>query len=218
MMDHRLIDDALPPTIHRFQIQPLPTAYNCIEYRSRLEARWAVYFDSLGLPFEYETEGFDLGAAVKYLPDFWLPTLRIWIEIKGPDPTDGETEKAHRLAVQTGSPLFVFHGGIEMPDSPRGAPKAYGFFPDLTADYGCQWCECPDCGQIGITFEGRSDRLPCKMDYASAWKLKTGSDITVPAPKGGCPRHAPNLDKTRNVATEKLSAAYGAARAMRFGR
>jgi hypothetical protein len=36
----------------------------------RLEARWAVFFDALGIRYEYEKE-FDL-ACTHYLPDFWL--------------------------------------------------------------------------------------------------------------------------------------------------
>jgi hypothetical protein len=36
------------------------TKYNGILYRSRTEARWAVFFDSLGIKYLYESEGFDL--------------------------------------------------------------------------------------------------------------------------------------------------------------
>ena len=38
-------------------------------------------FDVLGLRWEYEPEGFDLGKAGWYLPDFWLPDFELWIEI-----------------------------------------------------------------------------------------------------------------------------------------
>lgn len=53
-------------------------------FRSRLEARWAVFFTQLGLRWEYEPEGFDLGG-VAYLPDFrvWTPQGEpIWYEVK----------------------------------------------------------------------------------------------------------------------------------------
>jgi len=42
-----------------------------------------VFFDALGIKYYYEHEGFDLGDAGWYLPDFWLPELKTWIEIKG---------------------------------------------------------------------------------------------------------------------------------------
>lgn len=64
------------------QIKPIETQYKEYRFRSRLEARWAVFFDALGIKWEYETEGFDLGEAGWYLPDFWLPAYRLWIEIK----------------------------------------------------------------------------------------------------------------------------------------
>ena len=42
-------------------IKPIETVYNGYRFRSRLEARWAVFFDQLGIKNEYEKEGFDLG-------------------------------------------------------------------------------------------------------------------------------------------------------------
>lgn len=59
------------------------TFYNGIKFRSRLEARWAVFFDALGIRYEYEPEGYNLPNGIGYLPDFYLPDLKIWIEVKG---------------------------------------------------------------------------------------------------------------------------------------
>lgn len=64
-------------------LKPIETVYNGYRFRSRTEARWAVFFDALGLKWEYEKEGFDLGKAGCYLPDFWLPGLKLWVEVKG---------------------------------------------------------------------------------------------------------------------------------------
>ena len=63
-------------------IKAIETSYEGYKFRSRLEARWAVFFDALGLPWEYEKEGIDLGELGCYLPDFWFPTLRVWAEVK----------------------------------------------------------------------------------------------------------------------------------------
>ena len=65
-------------------IRPIETEYRGYRFRSRLEARWAVFFDTLGIPYEYEPEGFELGDGIRYLPDFWLPEQRCWVEIKPP--------------------------------------------------------------------------------------------------------------------------------------
>lgn len=64
------------------EIKAIETIYKGYRFRSRLEVRWAVFFDAVGVPFEYEKEGFDLGESTWYLPDFWLPSLKLWVEIK----------------------------------------------------------------------------------------------------------------------------------------
>jgi hypothetical protein len=51
-------------------MMPIQTRYAGCHFRSRLEARWAVFFDRLDIEWQYEPEGFDLGRAGWYLPDF----------------------------------------------------------------------------------------------------------------------------------------------------
>lgn len=51
-------------------IKPIETVYNGYRFRSRLEARWAVFFDTLKVNYEYEPEGFELPSGNYYLPDF----------------------------------------------------------------------------------------------------------------------------------------------------
>jgi len=67
--------------------KPIETIYHGYRFRSRLEARWAVLFDALGIKYEYEKEGFDLGKLGYYLPDFYLPATGWFVEVKG-DPSD----------------------------------------------------------------------------------------------------------------------------------
>ncbi len=67
-------------------IQPLETWYGGCRFRSRHEARWAVFLTRLGLDWEYEPQGFIVGQQFgrprPYLPDFYLPTLGLYVEIK----------------------------------------------------------------------------------------------------------------------------------------
>ena len=63
-------------------IKPIQTKYNGYLFRSRLEARWAVFFDEMGIKYEYEPEGFVLTNADKYLPDFYLPDCKTYVEVK----------------------------------------------------------------------------------------------------------------------------------------
>ena len=51
-------------------MKAIQTEYKGYLFRSRLEARWAVFFDACGVRWEYEPEGYDLGDGIYYLPDF----------------------------------------------------------------------------------------------------------------------------------------------------
>lgn len=90
-------------------IKPIETLYKGYRFRSRLEARWAVFFDDLGIKWEYEKEGFDI-AGVRYLPDFWLSTVNMWAEVK-PGPFDKAARiLAIQLANQTGYDVLLLGG------------------------------------------------------------------------------------------------------------
>lgn len=67
-------------------INAIDTYYAGHLFRSRLEARWAYIFDTLGIRWEYEPQGYRVGQQRRpYLPDFYLTDLGWWIEVKG-DP------------------------------------------------------------------------------------------------------------------------------------
>lgn len=79
-------------------IKAIETQYKGYRFRSRLEARWAVFFDAIGLVWEYEPEGYDLGDAGWYLPDFYLKEWGMWVEIKPELPSNDELYKMWKLA------------------------------------------------------------------------------------------------------------------------
>lgn len=95
--------------------KPIPTEFDGHHFRSRLEARWATVFRFGGIPYNYELQGFNLGG-VRYLPDFWLPTLDMWAEVKPVALNDVEMTKAARLAVVTGKPCLLLIGKPEYMD------------------------------------------------------------------------------------------------------
>lgn len=64
-------------------VKPIETVYKGYRFRSRLEARWAVFFDAAGIQYRYETEGFKTESGDMYLPDFYLPEYRMYAEVKG---------------------------------------------------------------------------------------------------------------------------------------
>lgn len=84
-------------------IKAIETKYAGCRFRSRLEARWAVFFDELGLQWEFEPEGFELGNGLKYLPDFLVRFQSgdrdgFYFEIKPTLPNEKAILKCHNLA------------------------------------------------------------------------------------------------------------------------
>lgn len=92
--------------------KPLPTSYSGITFRSRLEARWAIYFDAVGIDWEYEREAYDLADwnAGCYLPDFWLPQVSMWAEVKPDTFTEAEAKKCLALVEATGHGCLLLNG------------------------------------------------------------------------------------------------------------
>jgi hypothetical protein len=131
-------------------IKPIETQYNGYRFRSRLEARWAVFFDTLKIEYQYEPEGFNLDG-LWYLPDFFLPSIRfskqegIWIEIKPKFPNSDEREKAARLALFSGCSVFITVDSFD-----KSWPRLLGFFPNENKYYVNQYYigSCPDCKAV----------------------------------------------------------------------
>jgi len=111
--------------IKNSRIKPIETNYRGCRFRSRTEARRAVFFRALNLPYEYEKEGFDL-AGTWYLPDFYLPTLACgpgyplgaWLEVKGVQPSDDELEKCGLLAAGTEKIVLLMAGAPTSDETP----------------------------------------------------------------------------------------------------
>lgn len=166
----------------------IETIYNNYHFRSRIKARWAVFFDALGMKYQYEPKGYDLDGSW-YLPDFFLPDQDCWIEIKGKKPSKEEQVLAVTLAKATEKNVYIFFDGIpSLDDMPDDCAEV--FFPDGYMDFSHWWCECSQCHKVGIQFSGYSDRL-CQCFEEDA----------------GC---RPNYDSPRIIR------AYKAARQARF--
>lgn len=142
-------------------MKAIETAYRETWFKSRTEARWAVFFDHIGLRWEYEREGYVVGGE-PYLPDFWLPDLQAFFEVKGKAPIDREWRVAQALADESGFPVYLAWGGLGAPltadeNCARFSPSS------KVADLGQLWCTCPDCGRVALAPMGNGNAI-CGLD------------------------------------------------------
>ena len=146
----------------------IPTTHRGIEYRSRLEARWAAFFHNIG--WEHTYEPFD---GHGYIPDFLIHGKRpLLVEVK-PAVTAGEYD-APMDKIEAGLADFTHDvlivGATPFPSmiSNSWAPAAgllgewYGFGePDLPVNHARtyargEWILCRNCHSVAVRHEYQS--------------------------------------------------------------
>ncbi len=90
-------------------ITAIETQYKGYRFRSRLEARWAVFFDALNIKWQYEQEGYNLNG-IMYLPDFYLNDAMCYAEVKPYGLSDDEIVKINSLALESGKKVILLVG------------------------------------------------------------------------------------------------------------
>ena len=125
------------------EISARPTLYRGIRFRSELEAGWARTLDHLSTEWEYERHACKLPSGAHYLPDFWLPAVRTFIEVKGPHGQ--RRHKPHELAEEVNEDVIVLIGWP--PVRKRNSP--YLWEPYLNwldpLGYDTRLALCPGC-------------------------------------------------------------------------
>jgi hypothetical protein len=191
------------------EIRAIPTNYKGHCFRSRLEARWAVFYDTLGIVWHYEpVQDFVSGARIMgpeygYKPDFYLPELDKWVEIKPNEPNEKARSKAAGWARHYGD-TYVFFGEIAAPQP--DSKSAYLFYLNTKQDTvalseGHFWCECQICGKVDIRQGGgwpESCDQGCFTAERYEWFEQTNPEMLV------------------GESTPRLIAAYRTARLWRF--
>lgn len=188
--------------------KPIETRYAGCRFRSRLEARWAVFFDRMGIEWEYEPQGYDLDGRW-YLPDFRLTDCGTWIEAKGSeDELDVDLMGKATLGLprpHDGYPSLLLLGPI--PDAPPGGFVGWGWI-GLSAE------AIPDEGTVvgdahwSFTPTSFADHPIRRADTSSATNWSAGGPLLVPTGDMWTPVNAANVDLE--------PAAYRAARSARF--
>lgn len=197
------------------RLKAIETVYNGYRFRSRLEARWAVFFGQMGVPYEYEGQGFDLDK-VWYLPDFFIPNWGrtpehrgTFLEIKPELPRlDGpEVDKCRRLAIASQKWCFLlvgqpWPGEFEIITiDPKDPPNLVGAYNEFAI--------CATCGDLCLFEEPRGQHRVTSRRVVSWYATDLSLRRFAIHPKRTIPWPARNSARLQN--------AYTAARQARFG-
>ena len=121
-------------------IKPIETVYNGYRFRSRLEARWAVFFDSLGIKYVYEPEGLCIDGK-HYLPDFFLPESKQFFEVKGV-MSDDSKDKIESL-ISAGYSVTIGYDDGKFTACDYWCEDTY----ELCTGSESWLCKCKECGK-----------------------------------------------------------------------
>ena len=137
------------------EIKAIETYYKGYRFRSRLEARWAVFFDAAGIKWEYEPEGFVMSDGTKYLPDFYLPESKTFFECKG-IMSDFDQHKVDMFVKESGYAVAIGYQNMTF--------RASDFWGDecftLTTKDNSALMRCTECRKV--QFMGLSGSWQCR--------------------------------------------------------
>ena len=158
-------------------LRAIETQYKGYRFRSRLEARWAVFFDALDLKWEYEPEGFVTDAG-PYLPDFrvWTPQGKpMWYEVKPSGVAKDPKFDAFRFALPK-----TDAGEYARAELLSGDPV--DFLRKKTDTFGESQCGsvCPLCGVLRA-----AGRLARVRGEVAVWCTHCGDECVAGGPRWG---------------------------------
>lgn len=138
-------------------MKPIPTTYKGRTYRSRLEARWALFYERLNFNVVYEPftiENNDLS----YTPDFWVlrgfeNTIPVLIEIKPIAPNKEYIEYLCQIHDPEKSDILICIGDPNL-TQPKGiwiqGVKTKEGKKETHINFGFVGFRCPKCGRYTI--------------------------------------------------------------------
>lgn len=186
-------------------IKAIETRYKGYRFRSRLEARWAVLFNALGIDFFYELEGLILDDGVRYLPDFFLPDWG-YLEIKPFYPGDDYVFRLlrNKIMIAIGEPYIDMALLKSRYRILRLAFHYYYLGDGNSIDIDANLIvECPVCHSYLL--EGDFYHIEHEPDYLKG----------LPCGPGSIQCHCGKNNK-KLLATNRLQQAYISARSARF--
>lgn len=144
------------------RLPAIPTVYRGIKFRSKLEAKYARAFDILGISWTYEEVNFMFDDGTCYAPDFYMPDMDTYFEVKGV-MTDEDNHKISLLANQgkrvvVGGPngTMLLYDGVQAEKLPKG---------DWKRSYTAILSKCTECGKHFFLNEELSWECTCCGAY-----------------------------------------------------
>jgi hypothetical protein len=155
----------------------VPTLFNGIQYKSRMEARFAEMLTSKGLEFVYEK--LLPGSAQQYRPDFYISLFDLYVEIK-------PRAKEHELNIFRADIRECPHPWICLHNPEREKwelvsinrlilPRSLGFFEGVTVEFSTD----------GVDFTFGAIRLLPKGEHTEAYT----ADLEPPASEESAGEH-----------------------------
>lgn len=151
-------------------VTAIPTDYNGVRFRSRLEAKWSAFFDRCNWRWSYEPNDFD-----GYIPDFSLRfRVPVLVEVKPMQWDESESDEGILQSVRT----KVVHAGIKGEIIVLGSHVIPGTHPylgmmmsvDAETDEASPWSlafafRCEHCGNRSFANETESWHCRVKGCY-----------------------------------------------------
>ena len=169
------------PDMGKKLIAAKPTHYNGVIYRSRNEAKVAIFLHEAEIQFEFEPQGSTQHGLFYYKVDFFLPEMNWFIEVKPRKYLkEGITReakiKALTLAERTGIPV-AFCFGINW------SHKDPCIDPLLVVDPHRNWYadfhfkQCLFCKRIGIYSQHNNECVDCQKHVCTTDVLRDAMEI-----------------------------------------
>ena len=128
-------------------------------------------FDKLNIDYTYESDSYELNyknKIINYLPDFYLPDLNRFIEVKNmgaQPPLIEECRKAMLLAQQNAlkADVTILFGEIHKNQNIKhGSGRTY--CPDANIKFCDVLSECPHCQKIDFCIDGKLKHMTCSCE------------------------------------------------------
>lgn len=144
------------------KIKAIPTTYRGMQFASALEADWAATFDFFGWEWEYEPNGILVDNNEWYRPDFYLPTQRVWCEVKGLH--NQRIDKPSKLQAALSRDSFDWDADLVVilrPSRPgKHIPGETSWWENAINGQDIVMILCPECDHHGF------------MDLAGTWSCR----------------------------------------------